>query len=241
MKSVKHKTFVVGDIHGAFNALEQVLDRSGFSNDDTLIFMGDIGDGYSQITESIELLNTIPHLIQIMGNHDSWIKQYLGQKVGEGFMCSDDYRLWYEQGGKSTVNAMNKLKSHNVVYEFVKKSVPYYVENYNVFVHGGLTPITGVVDDCDPYSLMWDRHMVQRAKYASIETDPIVPEYDLCFVGHTPTPYMSGETLPIKYNNVWMIDTGCGYGNPLTIMDVDTKEYWQSDPSRDLYPDEKGR
>ena len=29
--------------------------------------------------------------------------------------------------------------------------------------------------------------------------------------------------------NVWNLDTGAGYGYKLTIMDIDTKQYWQSD------------
>lgn len=236
------RTLVVGDTHGANKALIQVLDRSGFNKDeDRLIFLGDICDGYSQVTESVELFNSFPNIITIMGNHDFWVHRYLGQKFGENYMDSDEYRLWYEQGGLSTINAMNKNMSHQLIYDYTKNTVPYYVENYNVFTHGGLYPITAKVEQCTPFDLMWDREMVQRAKYASIETDPIIPEYDLCFVGHTPTVYLADCTIPTKYNNVWMIDTGCGYGNPLTIMDVETKEYWQSDPSRDLYPDEKGR
>jgi serine/threonine protein phosphatase 1 len=36
------------------------------------------------------------------------------------------------------------------------------------------------------------------------------------------------------------MDTGAAFTGALSIMDIDTKEYWQSDlPS--LYPDENGR
>lgn len=41
--------------------------------------------------------------------------------------------------------------------------------------------------------------------------------------------------------NVWNIDTGAGFKGKLTIMDADTKEFWQSDPVPELYPNEKGR
>ena len=34
---------------------------------------------------------------------------------------------------------------------------------------------------------------------------------------------------------------GLGFEGRLTIMDVDTKEFWQSDDLRTLYPNEKGR
>lgn len=41
--------------------------------------------------------------------------------------------------------------------------------------------------------------------------------------------------------NVWNLDTGSGFSGKLTIMDIDTKEFWQSDFVRELYPNENGR
>jgi serine/threonine protein phosphatase 1 len=42
------KTFVIGDIHGGYRALIQVLDRAGFDYDnDTLISLGDVADWWS--------------------------------------------------------------------------------------------------------------------------------------------------------------------------------------------------
>ncbi|MEO8236216.1 MAG: serine/threonine protein phosphatase, partial [Flavobacterium sp.] len=37
------------------------------------------------------------------------------------------------------------------------------------------------------------------------------------------------------------VDTGAAFNGPLTIMDIDTKEFWQSEKLPDLYPNEKGR
>ena len=41
--------------------------------------------------------------------------------------------------------------------------------------------------------------------------------------------------------NVWNLDTGGGWLGKLTIMDIDTKQFWQSDFVYELYPEEKGR
>ena len=41
--------------------------------------------------------------------------------------------------------------------------------------------------------------------------------------------------------NVWDLDTGGGWGGKLTIMDIDSHEYWQSDLVPDLYPHIQGR
>ena len=64
--------------------------------------------------------------------------------------------------------------------------------------------------------------------------------YKDIFVGHT-TSELYNTLQPIHVCNVWNIDTGAGWSGKLTIMDVDTKEYWQSDLTPDLYDDTPDR
>jgi serine/threonine protein phosphatase 1 len=40
---------------------------------------------------------------------------------------------------------------------------------------------------------------------------------------------------------VWNVDTGAAFKGPVSIMDVKTKQVWQSDPVWKLYPNEEGR
>ena len=60
------------------------------------------------------------------------------------------------------------------------------------------------------------------------------------YIGHTPVTRI-GHTKPVNVANVWNVDTGAAFKGPLTIMDIDTKEIWQSDPVWTLYPEEEGR
>jgi serine/threonine protein phosphatase 1 len=64
--------------------------------------------------------------------------------------------------------------------------------------------------------------------------------YKEIYIGHTPVTKIK-ETTPINKACVWNVDTGAAFQGKLTLMDVDTKEYWQSDALPDLYPNEKGR
>ena len=41
--------------------------------------------------------------------------------------------------------------------------------------------------------------------------------------------------------NVWNIDTGAAFTGKFSIIDINSKEFWQSDLVTALYPDEKGR
>ena len=64
--------------------------------------------------------------------------------------------------------------------------------------------------------------------------------YNEIYIGHTPVSRIR-ETIPMQKATVWNVDTGAAFKGPLTIMDIDTKEFWQSEPLPNLYPNEKGR
>jgi serine/threonine protein phosphatase 1 len=64
--------------------------------------------------------------------------------------------------------------------------------------------------------------------------------YKEIYIGHTPVTRI-GKTEPHRAANVWNIDTGAAFKGPLSLIDVDTKQVWQSDPVHLLYPGEIGR
>src|SRR5579862_1247940 len=72
------KTFVLGDIHGASPALNQCLERSGFDfENDCLIQLGDVADGYAEVYDCVETLLRVKHLVAIKGNHDAWFLEFI--------------------------------------------------------------------------------------------------------------------------------------------------------------------
>ena len=52
--------------------------------------------------------------------------------------------------------------------------------------------------------------------------------YDEIFIGHTPTTNYDIDT-PMNKCNVWNVDTGAAFSGRITVMDIDSKRYWQSD------------
>jgi serine/threonine protein phosphatase 1 len=64
--------------------------------------------------------------------------------------------------------------------------------------------------------------------------------YKEVFIGHTPISKKE-EVVPKNGGNVWNVDTGAAFMGALTMMDVETKEFWQSDPVHTFYPGERGR
>lgn len=257
------RTFVVGDIHGAAKALEQVLERSNFNKEeDTLITLGDICDGWPYVYECVEILLTIKNRIDIIGNHDEWFFRYLNTGIhpdkwiqgGAGTLRSYLRQLDKEDmiqrkysGVISSLVPSDIPKSH---WSFFAHQIPYYKdEKDRVFVHAGFfrwkTLLENRRDNINV--LYWDRDFWTDALSANIgkgktplnfKAEPISE----VFIGHTSTIYWDVFT-PWKADIVWNMDTGGGggKGGRLSIMNVDTYEFWQSDPVNDLYPDEKGR
>ena len=235
------KRFVIGDIHGAHKALLQCLERSGFDYEkDQLISLGDVADGWSQIPEVFEELRKVKDLIYVMGNHDDWLRQWLK------FGAIDSN--WLKNGGQTSIDAYEVYRPYDIrhVHEkFLDKSVFYYEMDNMLFVHGGYDWHIPIHENY-AHDIMWDRHMWVTAFYWQLQHNkgnPLIKieDYDTVFIGHTTTSHYDKTLKPVQLSNIWNLDQGAGHDGKLTIMNVDTKEYWQSDNVKELYPDEKGR
>ncbi len=239
------RTLVFGDIHGGLRALHQVFERANITTKDRLIFLGDYVDGWSQSPQVLDFLihlQTTHSCVFLRGNHDELLSDWLNE--------SKDNRMWYQHGGESTVSAYANVNSATKEKHvaFLKSLENYYLDDQNrLFIHAGFTNMNGVTFEHFPKLFYWERTLWEMAlsldKTLSKES-PLYPRrlklYNEIYIGHTPVTQI-GETIPIQMAIVWNIDTGAAFKGPLTALDIDTKEYWQSEPLPDLYPNEKGR
>ena len=89
------RTLVIGDIHGGFKALQQVLERAGVMKNDQLIFLGDYVDGWSQSPQILDFLielQTQQNCIFIKGNHDDLLLDWLTNNTQ-----NIDETMWYHK------------------------------------------------------------------------------------------------------------------------------------------------
>lgn len=239
------RTLVIGDIHGGLKALEQVIEKATITKNDKLIFLGDYVDGWSQSPEVLDYLIRLKNTFScvfIRGNHDElvlhWLQNY------------HDNPMWYNHGGESTVLAYAKLtqETKNNHIAFLLTLENYHLDQENrLFVHAGFTNMNGVTSEHFPRMFYWERTLWETALALdkNMKTDdPFYPKrftlYKEVYIGHTPVSRI-GKTIPVQMANIWNVDTGAAFKGPLTIMDVDSKEFWQSQPLNELYSDEKGR
>ncbi len=244
------RTFVLGDVHGAHKALVQVLKKSRLDpENDRLICLGDISDRNPGVVECFDEIMKIKDLVYILGNHDWWLLQW--------FIQESTPEVWIKQGGDASMASYERLTSEqkqqtiNRHRGLLERALYYYQDpEKRLFVHGGFDhhlPIdlqTLAHGEFSEYTwnrsliktaLSWHRQNLSNSKEQ--KQSPLrFEEYEEIFIGHTSTQRIDPALRPVQLTNLWALDQGAGWEGKLTLMDVDTHEYWQSDPVEELYP-----
>ena len=237
------KTFVIGDIHGAAKALEQVLIKASFDfENDKLIVLGDICDGWSQIKESIDILLTVKNLVLLRGNHDAWYLQALAEKQHN--IPFAEKRSWLNHGGNATIESIGF--NDDIYSQFLKRGRLFYIDkNNNLFVHAGgwgyptstiknlafnwadlmyRNPLPDRIKSNIEFLFLWDRNNVDdfmRSPY-------IIENFNHVYIGHTPIlsygKKYDNHFSPLTINNLTLMDSGAAFHGTLSMLNIDTKE-----------------
>ena len=248
------KRFVIGDIHGNFKGMMAALDGAGFdAENDYLYAVGDYVDGHAESKEVIEYLSSLKNFTGCIGNHDWWFMEWMrGERMYAPY-------IWYSQGGAATLESYDVRvidqeglritegdipRSHHT---FFNGLVPFIEldDDRVCIVHAGWIPSYQRIKDSDSYQqfssfgsrftrraldFFWDRGFWRFAHNHKN------PPYDKVFIGHT-----ANESHPEKRKKIWNIDSSGGWHGKITVMDMDTEEYWQSEEAKVYYPDFEGR
>jgi len=260
---MKSRILTCGDIHGNYDALVQVLERSKFNNSiDQLIMLGDYTDRHSDSAKVVQLLIELQvesdnRHIYIRGNHDVWCGEWLETGVRN--------KIWTQQGGSATIDSYmsTMLFTEESHKKFFRSLHNYYVDDQNRgFVHGGFKSRQGLGHEMYQADYYWDRDLWNLSltsdtlyQKGTLHKEGVPQGYRMLkhkeiFIGHTNTTAWNYKhngvlritdntnpdckvgkpiTTPIQACNVWNMDTGGGYNGKVTIMDINTKEYYQSD------------
>lgn len=239
------RTLIIGDIHGAYRALKQVLERAGLQPNDKLIFLGDYVDGWSESAQTIEYLIALDEkydCLFIRGNHDTWCEDWLRRTHAN--------ETWLQHGGKSTVQSYGDYDEEKWLkhLDFFESMQNYHIdENNNLFIHAGFSSMHGPEKETYASNYSWDRTLWEMALIMDPRLEKDARSYpkrlklfNEIFIGHTPTINYDVDT-PMHAVNVWNVDTGAAFYGKLSVLDLETKQFWQSDVVRTLYPGETGR
>lgn len=259
------RRLVMGDVHGNYKGMMQALVRADYQpGKDLLISLGDIADGWPDVVECFLQLNEFKdcgNTIFIRGNHDQWLLE----DILDGFQNTRlEYgkKATLESIVPGHLDKVPFLKTF-----IQQQKLYHVTEDNIGFVHGGFMSRSGLGGDIDTVYYwdrsLWESALaIHRYNITEDEEEEfgyyVPPRYkvhDKVFVGHTQTlqwdmkarypeyvdnvltPIGKPIIVPMKRLNIINVDTGGGYNGKITVMDVDTEEFWQSDLSRTLYPD----
>ncbi len=238
------RNLIAGDIHGQYGLLMEALEKASFDPvSDTLYFTGDLADRGSGSALVIRFLMSLPSCHGVLGNHDIWLENYLLDDA----MPS----IWLDMnGGKMTVASYmeNRISSEEkALHGLWLRNIPLCIHTSKyIITHAGI-PLGFDEDDIimttqslrkrgasmsvREKDFMWDRgyitsamHFAQTCRIHNHDRLPMSTEKRI-FVGHTP---LSEPFVSERYRLV-AVDTGAGHtGGHLTVMDMDTLEYWES-------------
>jgi len=230
-----YKVVVLGDIHGDYDMLIQVLRNNGMvdsrgnwiaSSNDRVISVGDmVGRGHQdrQVLEYIQRMDQSPTWVQILGNH--------------GIMqVRNDLR--YAQDGSgigfgSTSNRQAALRAGTTLGNWLRSLGAIHKQGNALFIHGGLwternlrsisdlnTEIRRFVNGSSSTrrvydDLIWDRNLIRGAAAGTSEACNWIRDIHAhfgtttLFLGHTTTSSLGFSSNPTSLcgGRIWAIDT----------------------------------
>jgi diadenosine tetraphosphatase ApaH/serine/threonine PP2A family protein phosphatase len=209
------RTIVVGDIHGCFDELSDLLRAIKLQTDDRVVAVGDLVTKGSKTREVLDLFIDDDRFSSVIGNHDRKLRQrWRGEPV----------RLTKEQ--RTTLKELDFDRGR---YSEYLRSMPYMIDlGSHLVVHAGVRP-----------GVPLDRQMAAdlteiRTMGANPSRRKGVPWYEVyrgdktILFGHWPAKE------PRRAAHAIGLDTGCVYGGRLTAFVIETGEF-VSVPARRKY------
>ena len=241
------RNLILGDIHGRYDKLMSVLEKAAYSpSSDTLYSVGDFCDRGKDAVKTLRFLMEQKNLKAVIGNHDILLQNWLFTGL------RDDSWMRYLGGSKTVKDII--YRNHityaecAIIADWLRNLPIIRIEDEYIIVHGGI-PYRRTMEDLISYqgwkrpeystmenseAMTWDRDYMLSA-YARfhpevrdgifIDREPFPTEKTI-FVGHTPT--LDGKPFISEEYHLVAIDTGAGSNGPLTLMDMDTLQYWQA-------------
>jgi len=209
-----------------------------------------------------------PKIIFIKGNHDEWTKDWLidgksthmwkqqggnatiDSYIETGFMVKNTHKDFY----KSLINYYIDDENRGFVHGGFKSKEGLGHEVYysDYYWDRDMWELAVALDNLVPKKSHPDYDQYYRPNpYRMYKHEEV-------FIGHSTTtfhkikphlkeyqqeaqPKNGSIIVPMNRCNVWNMDTGGGFEGKLSIMDINTKKYWQSDFVKNLYSKSKGR
>ena len=224
-------TYVISDLHGAFDKFKDLLKKINFTDDDVMYVLGDVVDYGEDPIGLICDLSMRYNVLPILGERDYEALGMLTELdkllAGESADSADISRIaqWMNDGGKTTIEGFKALDSdmREGVLDYLSDMALY--EEVTVAGKDYLLVHAGIADFDESVSL--DEYMPEDFISVSAEPDKRYFENVTMIVGHTPTSEIGGEGRIMYGESTIHMDCGAAYGEKLGCLRLeDGKEFY---------------
>jgi serine/threonine protein phosphatase 1 len=217
--AMTHRRIIIGDVHGHYETLLQLLEAIAPSEKEPVYFLGDLIDRGPDSARVVEFVRENRYRC-LLGNHEQMLLEVLG---GNQPATGEVFQGWLYSGGYATLVSYN----HKIPQEHLEwmKTLPLYLDLGDIWlVHAGVHPDIPL-EEQGPHQFCWVRDEFHSMK------EPFFPD-KLIITGHTITFTFPGvEAGRLAAGAGWLdIDTGAyhPYSNWLTALDITNRIVYQA-------------
>jgi serine/threonine protein phosphatase 1 len=214
---MSYRRIIIGDVHGQYDALLQLMEAIAPQENEPVYFLGDLIDRGPNSAQVIEFVRKNRYH-SLLGNHEQMLLDVLGNQATMGEM----FQGWLYSGGYATLVSYN----HKIPQDHIDwlKTLPLYLDLGDIWlVHAGVHPDLPLAEQ-NANHFCWIRD-----EFHSM-TEPFFSN-KLIITGHTITFTFPGVTAGQLVSGAgWLdIDTGAyhPYSNWLTGLDVTNRLVYQ--------------
>ena len=201
------RTIFLGDIHGCYDELTQLLEKLRLRQDDRVLAVGDLTVKGPKNAEVLDLFANDSRFASVVGNHDLALVRHWGDKTNPL--------------NKAQAKAFQELNTKDDRYFLYLASLPFLINlGSHVVVHAGVRP--GIPLDKQSSDDLVELRTLGEDR-TSREGIPWYEAYEgpaTVMFGHWPAPE------PRLARHAIGLDTGCVYGGQLTAYVLETEEFF---------------
>ncbi|MGG6266210.1 metallophosphoesterase family protein [Leptolyngbya sp. AN03gr2] len=219
MSQQPSRRIVIGDVHGHYEGLMNLLNAIAPGSDDQVYFLGDLIDRGPQSCQVIEFVKNSPYQ-SLLGNHE----HLLLEAFPNGQVYAPALQAWLQSGGRATVASYVDVELLVKHVEWIR-TLPTYLDLGDVWlVHAGVNPELPI-EQQGYAEFCW----IRDEFHSSIQ--PYFPDKTI-ITGHTITFTFQGVTPgAIAKGRGWLgIDTGAYHPKSgwLTALEINSQQVYQA-------------
>lgn len=250
-----HKTYIIGDVHGCMDELQELVQLLAPTSDDQLIFIGDLidrGPDSIGVVRQVVKWSKQMDVKLILGNHEEKFLRYVqhikdGRGIEKQMKRIDEFPQLLDALGDDELSFLQKA-FHSI-----------HLPAYNsLLIHGGIwrdihfsLPATYLYQE-DNSDINKQLSLLNKTRYLNPEgkfvsygdekpedifwAEEYKGQFGHIYFGHH--PFIQPD--PYQFSHATAIDTGCVYGGWLTAVELsDNKVQFKSVAARKIYSAKK--